>query len=384
MQQLQSQISTLYGQQKEAAERLSLLQKIPMFLRTEGITQQIQQETDALTTLYDQAQLLEGQLTKLTTPAAEAPEIIPDKWRTGMKKFIDDFKGSSAAIQDEINKIDKLLQVVRGGDIELQTRIISADPTGAEGQRRLQAEESRLVEARQELTNKLYAIDTKANTRAVQEAGQSALERAKAVEDALERSLKRQTEQVKLAADEQRGVEDEAASARLRAEGPGAIEAIDRQRREARKAIAIKEAKDLLKIEMDGLTDRAAARKAVLEAAIVGAGKNTSAQVAAQAELTGLEKKTQDERVKIQADAAQTLQGISNKTFQNQANDARELNKIIEETAQDQLQSQIDLMDDRINLIEAQVDAEVLTTQQGHAQIQAIHQERFRQIEDPL
>ena len=231
------------------------------------------------------------------------------------------------------------------------------------------------------MQDKLLGIDRKGGAQAAQEAGQSAVERAKAVEDALANSLKTQTEQIKLAADEQRRIADEAASQRLSAEGPGAVEAIDRQRREARKAIAIQEAQDLEKIALESLSKQAAAREAVLKAEIAGAGKNTSAKVAAEEELTNLADVTAKQRVKIQADAAQAMQGISNKTFQEQAKAARELNKIIEETAQDQIQSRIDLMDDQINLIEAQVDAEVLTTQQGRDQIQAIHRARFAEIE---
>ena len=251
------------------------------------------------------------------------------------------------------------------------------DPASKTFEQEQKAQIARVLAARQKLQDDLLGIDRKGGARATQEAAQSAVERAKAVEDVLKNQLTSEETRIKESADKRRQIADEAAAQRLTAEGPGNVLAIERELSDERLNIARQEAADLETLQLASLDKRMAAREVTLKAEIAAAGKNHSAATAAEEELTNLKEDAEKQRGKITADRAQAEQQLSKKTTQEQIKDAKELLKVIEDTEKDRLQARINLVDDQIALIEAQVEGEVITQADGMRQIRALQQQRL-------
>ena len=223
-------------------------------------------------------------------------------------------------------------------------------------------------------------IDKAAAAREAKEAVQSAVERAKAVEDVLKSSLQRQETMIEASADTQRRAIDEAARAAIVTQGPGVVEAEASKRAQALQKIATETAAKLETLRLETLDKQMAAREVTLKAEIAAAGKNLSAATAAQEELTNLTKVHEEQRAIITGKRLDADQKTSEQQAKAAIAHARDLNKILSEIEDDRIAGRIDLVDEQISLIEAQMQGEVLATQEGTAQIQALESKRFEDV----
>ena len=280
---------------------------------------------------------------------------------------------------EAIKQNELALKALRSFDVDILQQAFQIDPFGDQAlfEQRWNQAEATLLKQQKELLDKRAGINKGDAARAVQEAGQSAVERAKAVEDALAAQLQREERMIEMSADKRRQAIDTAASAALAEQGPGAVATIEARRQQDILRVAIETAQALEKLRLDTLKQQTAARETALQAEMAAAGKNLSAQTKAQEALKNLYAETEAERAKITQQRTNVEQQISKKSVDEQIKDARELNRLIQETAEDRLRASLDVSDAQITLIQAQVDGEILTYQEGAARIQAIQEQRI-------
>ena len=307
-----------------------------------------------------------------TTEAEIKAQAAQDKRLTTLR----DASKAYTGLEDDIKAVVVQLEALRSMDVP-SLQAMQIDPFAPDFEKRFRERETALLKQHQELINKRAGLDKGAAASAIREAGQSAVEIARAAEEALAIQLKNEETLLKQSMDERRRIIDEAALQALQEQGPSAARDIAAQRIKDIREVASAEAEALETLKMNSLTQQAELRTISLNAEIEASGKNLSAATKAQEELRNLDKVTEAERAKIRAERLAADQNVSEQSVADQLKAAQRLNTQMKEIEADRIQSRITLVDEQIALVQARVDGEVLTEAEGIKQIQALQDSRL-------
>lgn len=280
---------------------------------------------------------------------------------------------------DDIEEAEKALAALRSFDVE-KLQALRLDPfklSPAEFEKQWNQAQTHFLKRIKELKDKQAGIEKGASDRAVREAGETAVEIARAREEAQEASLKRQIAEVQEATSTQRRLIDEDFRAALKEQGPEAVTRLETARAEALLTVRREEAQAIQQIRLDDLEQSAELRKQTLQAEVEAAGTNLSAKRKALEALANLEQDTAAARATITKDTAKVEAELSKKSVDDLIKHAKELNKLRQQIDDDQRQAAITRVDEEIQLVEAQVEAEILTREQGLETIRGLQEKQF-------
>ena len=335
----------------------------------DNVRRQVQATADAITKIDQQ---LKG------ATAAEEQLAAAAKQRSAAEAADKSLAGASnapAKIREEIAKLDQQLAIVRSKNVEALQKY-GLDPLLQDFEQVKAATEKRLLADRDKLNDQLLGIDRKAGIKAVGIAGNVAAERAREEVAALESGLARQLSATKIGFDQQRQLLDQELSDRLDRE-PAAHEAIAQEVGRRRREIAVEEAKALERIEITALNNLKTARLAVLDAEIAGA-KGNQVQIATfQRQKVEVEQDTAAKILISQTKRAEVEQGLSKKTLDVRLAAAEAEQKAVEAANAAVLQSRIALSNAEQALIQAQVEGEVITKQEGAERLRVSQEQEF-------